>query len=75
MAQCPTRGDKSKIQISLTQYLSEVDNFVENSSKVRSDLNLVWIVEVGEPEVVDSLPAVVRSLADGADYCSEMRGM
>ena len=51
---------------------------MENATKVRSNLNmgtLLFSVESSEPEVVDSAPAVVGSLADGTDHLTEVGGV
>ena len=54
---------------------------MQHSTKIRSDLNIVQHgltfclllgVKPCEPEAGDSAPAVVGSLADGADYCTEV---
>ena len=47
----------------------DTDEFLQERSV------LLFGVKSGEPEVVDSLPAVVGSLTDGADYCSKVCGV
>ena len=51
---------------------------MKDPSKVRSNFNmgsLLFSVITGEPEAVDSAPAVVGSLADGTDDCTESCGV
>ena len=56
-------------------HLSEVNNLIENTTKVRSDLNIVGRVKLGKPQTVDSFSAVVWSLADCTNDLDEMCGV